>query len=631
MKKALWISLASVFGALTVVGAVGNTILKGYRPQLNAALGISSDTATLDENAVYFSSEFDSVEEQVAVEGELCVELEAEGAVLLKNSNNTLPFKSTDTFSLFSTSSVDPIYGGTGSGKVSANDAVNFRKAMNTEFGSNSTNVSLYKRYLQDLSNYRRVNAETTGGTIDQYKINEAPWSEVMTSDIEATMPNFPNAIVVLARSGGEGNDLPITECSDGTNGNYLVLNQNEKDMLAGLKALKDAGKISTITVLLNGSNALQLDFLDSEEYGIDAAAWIGGVGTNGMTAVAELLSGKRNFSGRLSDTFLKDNLSAPSIANFGLQAYTNSSAGTGEYSTSWVQYNKAGDTDKCNENYIVYQEGIYIGYRYYETRYADVVMGTGNTTGYDYSADVAFPFGYGDSYTEWSYSDFSITEHDETIEATVTVTNSGSVSGKHAVEIYCAPTYTDYDKQYGIEKSAIVLGGFTKTGELASGASETVTVEVKKRDLASYDVNGKATYILDGDYRFTVAHNAHEANNNVLTALGYGTSCDEAGDADLVKTWQVDGVDDVTCSTSEETGYKITNAFAHADLNRYEGTTDQTITYLTRSNWNGTMPTTNVKLAINETMWADGLDYSTETRKARVEKMKEKYYSEYL
>ena len=631
MKKALWISLTAVFGALTAIGAVGNTILRGYRPQINAALGTKSDSAVLDKNAIYFASEFDSVAQQIEEEGKLCAELEGEGAVLLKNEGATLPFAKEDKFSLFAVSSVAPVYGGGGSGKMSTSEAVNFRKAMNTEFGSASTNLKLFKRYLEDLSKYRRVDADTTGGTIDQYKINEAPWSKVMTSDIEATLPEYPNAIVVLGRSGGEGNDLPITECSDGIGGNYLLLNQNEKDMLVGLKALKDAGKIEKIVVLLNGSNSMQLDFIDDPAYGIDAAAWIGGVGTTGMTAVAELLSGKRNFSGRLSDTFLKNNLSSPSIVNFGLRAYSNSSAGTGEYSTSWTQYNDPKNTDKCNENYIVYQEGIYIGYRYYETRYADAVMGKGNTAGYDYSADVAYPFGYGDSYTSWSYSGFSIEEKGEFIEATVTITNSGAFSGKHAAEIYVAPTYTDYDKANHVEKSAIVLAGFSKTEELAPGASQTIAISIKKRDLASYDTDGKGTYILDGDYHFTIAHNAHEANNNVLTKLGYGSAVDSLGDADLVKTWSVEGIDDQTASRSEETNYPIRNAFAHADLNRYEGTVDQKITYLTRANWNGTFPTAPVSLKINEKMWADGLDYSPAARQARVEKMKQEHYSDYL
>ena len=632
MKKTPWIIMMATFAVFTGVGVAARLILPAYTAQINQKFNIVNwktvEEGKGDEDTQYFKTEFASIEEQVAEENRLCTELEAEGAVLLKNDNGTLPFKSTDKFSLFSTSSADPIYGGTGSGAVSANDAVNLRKAMNAEFGSDATNLTLFRHYLQDLSAYRRVNARTTGGSIDEYRINEAPWNEVLTDDVKASIPAFPNAIVVLSRSGGEGNDLPLTECADGTDGNYLLLNQNEKDMLLGLKQLKSEGKINKIVVLLNGSNALQLDFLFDEAYGIDAATWIGGVGTTGMTAVAELLSGKRNFSGRLSDTFLKDNLSAPSIVNFGLHAYTNSAAGSGEYKTGWVQYNMPESmTNMCNENYIVYQEGIYIGYRYFETRYADMVMGQGNTAGYDYSKDVAYPFGFGESYTKWSYSNFNIAESGDDIVCTLRVSNTGEVAGKHAVEIYASGTYTDYDKDHHVEKSAIQLAGFTKTGNIAPGAHQDVEVVVHKRDLASYDVEGKGTFILDGDYHFTVGKNAHDANNNVLTKLGFGDKTDAAGDANLVKTWSVTGVDDVTASKSVYTGAKIENAFAHADLNRYEGTSDQKITYLSRSDWKGTYPTSAVSLKITPKMWEDGLDYASATRDARVEKMKKQFY----
>lgn len=635
MKKAPWIVLTSVFAVLTAACVVGHlAILPSFDAQLRATLKPKLyevvETGDGSEDTQYFKSEFNSIQELNEAENELCTNLEAEGAVLLKN-NGVLPFKNTDKFSLFSTSSVDPIYGGTGSGQVSANDAVNLRKAMNTEF-EGGTNTTLFRHYLSNLSDYRRVNAGTTGGTIDQYRINEAPWAEVMTDDIKETLPDYPNAIVVLARSGGEGNDLPITQCGDGTDGNYLVLNQNEKDMLLGLKQLKDQGKLSKIVVLLNGSNALQLDFLFDEAYGIDGAVWIGGVGTTGMTAVAELLSGKRNFSGRLSDTFLKNNLSSPSIVNFGLQAYTNSSAGTGEYTTGWVQYNAMGSaaTNRCNENYIVYQEGIYIGYRYYETRYADFVMGQGNTAGYDYSVDVAYPFGYGLSYTTFAYSNFNIEDKGDHFDATVTVTNNGEVSGKHAVEIYVSSEFTDYDKQHNIEKSAIQLGGFTKTGIIEPHKSETVSVTIRKRDIASYDVEGAATYILDGNYYFTAGENAHAANNNVLTYLGHGGACDKAGDSNLVKAWNAGALDKETCAKSPYTGAAITNAFDHADLNRYEGTKDQKITYLSRKDWKGTFPATNVKLSINDTMWADGLTDDNAARDRIAEKMINEHYADW-
>jgi len=642
MKKTLWISLSAVFAVLTVGLSVAHTaILPSFEAQLRSFFKPKTsdtiETTDGNEDTEYFKSSFtgatleEKIANQTAAEEALCTNLEGEGAVLLMNKEKTLPFASGSKFSLFSTSSVDPIYGGTGSGQVSANDAVNLRSAINSEFGAGSANVTLYRHYLQDLSDYRRVNARTTGGSIDEYRINEAPWDLVYDADVAESIPDFPNAIVTLARSGGEGNDLPITQCGDGEDGNYLVLNKNEKDMLSALKTLKSQGKIAKIVVLLNGSNTLQLDFLDKEEYGIDAAVWIGGVGTTGMRAVAELLSGKRNFSGRLSDTFLKNNLSSPSIPNFGLHAYTNSSAGTKEYDTAYVQYNENNDkSNKCNENYIVYQEGIYIGYRYYETRYADKVMGQGNTEGYDYSADVAYPFGYGDSYTTWGYSNLALSEEGDVFKVSARITNTGSVKGKHAAEIYVSSDYTDYDKQNGVEKSAIQLGGFTKTEEIAPGEYEDVVVTVKKRDIASYDYQKAKTYILDGNYYFTIGHNAHDANNNVLAKRGYGDKTDAAGNESLVVMWANPGVDSETCSTSEETGYKITNAFAHADLNLYEGTADQKITYLTRSNWNGTFPKEAVSLRITEKMWEDGLNFTAEAHAKNAQKMIDAHYADW-
>ena len=635
--KKLWIALTSVCGVIAVVGSVGFSIAKMYKTQIDVALKVQTfktvDTGNKDKDTTYYKSAFASDDERAATEKQLCTDLEGEGAVLLKNENKTLPLDKNTKFSLFSSSAVDPIYGGTGSGQVSTEDAITLRSALTAEFGKGCNNPSLLKKYLSDLQQYRRVNAKTTGGSIEEYQINEAPWAEVMTDEVKSSISTYGDcALVVLARSGGEGNDLPTTQCSDGTDGDYLRLNPNEIDMLHGIKALKDIGAVKKVVVLLNGSNTLQLDFLDKAEYGIDACVWIGDVGTTGMTAVSELLSGTRNFSGRLSDTFLRDNLSSPVMVNFGLQAYTNSTVGTKEYPTGYIQYNDGSDNcNKCNENYIVYQEGIYVGYRYYETRYADYVLGQGNPGEFNYADNVAYPFGYGDSYTDWTYSDFDLKESDDKYIASVNVKNSGTVKGKNSVEIYASTPYTAYDKENGIEKSAVTLAGFTKTNELEPGASEKVEVTIKKRDLASYDANKAKTYILDaGDYYFTVGKNAHNANNNILSAMGANTAkMDEIGNSALVKKTVISTLDDVSCSTSEETGYKITNAFDHADLNKYEGTSDQKITYLSRNNWTNTFPKTNVKLKINSTMWNDGLTSDTARRKEIVKEMEEKYYSE--
>lgn len=644
MKKhtKLYVTLTSVCAVLGAVSLAADLVidLNGYTTQINSALGIKTyrvEKGSKNTDTTYFKSAYESQDKLKEHEIEVCENLEAEGAVLLKNDNNTLPLAKDTKFSMFSTSSVDPVYGGTGSGQVSAADAISLRKGLNDAFAVKCTNSVLFNHYKNDLGKYRRVNAATTGGKIEDYKINEAPWNEVITSEVESSFADYGDcALVVLGRSGGEGNDLPMNQCSDGTDGNYLRLSQNEVDMLKGLQAYKEEGVFKKIVVLLNGSNALQLDFLD--QYGIDASLWIGDPGTIGFEAVGKILSGDINPSGRLSDTFLKDNFSSPAAKNFGLHAYTNSSANgmSGEYTTSWVQYNQSGNTDKCNENYIVYQEGIYIGYKYYETRYEDYVLNQGNPGAYQYKNDVAYPFGYGLSYTTFAYSDFSVKENDEDYDISVTVTNTGEKAGKHAVEVYVQTPYTDYDKENKVEKASVQLAAFDKTDLIEPGKSETVKLKVDKRDIASYDSNKAKTYILDeGDYLFSVAPNAHAAVNNFLAHKGTTPESssgrmDEEGDRDMVKVIHQKELDDQTCSTSKETGYKITNQFDHVDINKYEGTKDEEpVTYLTRSDWSGTMPDGSYKMKITPKMWEDGLDYTTDAHDKIIAKMEKKYYSE--
>ncbi len=644
MKKAhtaLWVSLGSFFGVVAIAGSVAWALSPNFKTQLDTTLNVQTyktvNDGNGDEDTEYWKSAY-SDEELAADENELCSNIESEGATLLKNEDKTLPLSTSTKFSLFSTSSVDPVYGGTGSGQVNVNDATSIVKALNDHFASKCTNSVLRKHYQNDLSSYRRVNAETTGGTIDQYKINEAPWNEVITSDVVSSFSEYGDvAMVVIARSGGEGNDLPRTECSDGTNGDYLRLNKNEIDMLKGLKSYKDSGVFKKIVVLLNGSNTVSLDFLNDSQYGIDAALWIGDPGMNGFDGVAKILSGEVNPSGRLSDTFLLDNQKAPVNENFGPHAFTNSSAGTGEYKTSEAQNNTDGGITGCNQNYTVYQEGIYIGYKYFETRYEDYVMGTGNAGDYDYSSVVAYPFGYGDSYTSFSYSNFNVKENGDVYDVSLTVKNDGDVAGKNAVEIYAQSPYTAYDKENLVEKSSVQLAGFTKTSIIQPGEKEDVTLSIKKQDIASYDSNKAKTYILDaGDYYFSVAGSSHDATNNILSKKGYSKSgtnnrMDEDGNPDYVVKISQDEMDLTTCSVSQETGYPITNQFDDADLNKYEGTKDdQSITYLSRNDWTGTYPSL-VSLYINETMWKDGLTSDVDQRKNIVTKMEEKYYPDLI
>ena len=551
-------------------------------------------------------------------EAELCRQIEGEGAALLINRDNALPLAKDSKFTPFSQSSYNLLYGGTGSGSMNADDAVSLRGALIQVFGEDCINMDQWKFYAS--AGYKRVNADTTGGNQGQYRINEVPW-EKYSDALKKTWANYGDvALVVLARSGGEGADVPsglesLKEFM--TEGDYLRLCKEEVEMFENLEQLKKDGVFKKIVVLLNSSNALQLDFVD--KYGIDAVLWIGDVGMTGALGVADILAGNVNPSGRIVDTFLKDNHSAPAMENFGAYVWANGA----DYDVAGAQNNTDAGVAKANRDYVVYQEGIYVGYRYFETRYEDSILGQGNSGDWNYDDCVAFPFGYGLSYTDFEYSNFAIADEGETIKVDVDVKNVGSVDGKHTVQIYFQSPYTEYDKANLVEKAAVEICGFDKK-MIAAGATEHFEISIEKEDLTSYDANNAKTYILeDGDYYFTVGKNAHDAVNNILAAKGAAVE----GKADLAKVWTNSTFDKTTYAVSSKTGKPITNLFDDADLNKYAGNGGQTVTYLSRQDWIGTYPTTQT-LSITPEMWADGLIDTEEGHKAIVEKLKAAYYA---
>ena len=550
-----------------------------------------------DETAVYYEGDFATEEERTAKGAELVKQVEAEGASLLTNENDALPLAEGSKVSLFSTSSVNIVYGGTGSGNVDSSKCDNLKVAL--EKAGFSVNAALWDFYATgEAAEYTRGNAgavvqdSATASGYGSAEIVEAPW-EIYTEDVKNSISEYGDAaIVVLSRIGGEGADSYFDHTL-GDGKNYLALNDIEREMMANLKALKDAGTIKKIVVLINTSNALQVDFLKNNEYGVDAALWIGGVGQTGLNAVAEILNGQINPSGSLVDTYCYDNYSSPVMQNFTPIVYE-------------------GDTSLIPEHadtYMIYQEGIYVGYKYYETRYEDVVMGTGNAGEYVYSDDVAFPFGYGLSYTEFEYSNMTLAYDAAaaTYTINVTVTNTGDVAGKETVQIYVSSPYTQYDIDNKIEKASVSLVGFDKTDILEPGASQTLTIEVDGDYVASYDAYGAGTYILDaGDYLFTVATDAHNAANNVLAAKGYTPAntegrMDAEGNAALVATWNNPELDTTTYAVSDA-GTEIVNKLDASDPNM-NAEVGQTVTYLTRNDWEGTMPSLEktVKIALND------------------------------
>jgi len=549
-----------------------------------------------DPNYTYFEGDFATEADRVAAGAEIVKQVEAEGAALLKNDNNALPMRDPGTkVSLFSTSSVNIVYGGTGSANVDASKCDNLKTAL--EKAGFEVNGTLWDFYETGAAkDYTRGNAgavvqdSATASGYGSAEIVEAPWS-LYSEDVLASVEEYGDAaIVVLSRIGGEGADSYFDHTL-GDGKNYLALNDVEREMMAGIKALKDAGKVDKIIVLINTSNALQLDFLKNNEYGVDAALWIGGVGQTGINAVAEILNGSINPSGSLVDTYCYNNYAHPVMQNFTPIVYEGDVSLIPEHA----------------DTYMVYQEGIYVGYKYFETRYEDYVMGTGNAGNYNYNDDVAFPFGYGLSYTTFEYSDMTL-NYDaatQTYTATVKVTNTGTEDGKETVQIYVSSPYTQYDIDNKVEKAAVQLVGFEKTDILGEGESQTLTIEIDGDYVASYDAYGAGTYILDaGDYYFTAATDSHNAANNVLAAKGFSTAdgkMDAEGNADLVCVWNNPTLDTTTYAVSDA-GTEVKNRLEASDpnMNPEVGTT---VTYLTRNDWEGTMPSLEktLKIALND------------------------------
>lgn len=551
-----------------------------------------------DIDKEYYKSRYKNLKELIAAGREAAETVEAEGAVLLMNKNDALPLDTATEkkISLVGISSVDPAYGGKGSAQTRSP-----QKAVTPEEGFKQAgfevNPALLSFYSASSSNqYKR------SGRGENAKIKDAPWGVIDDKINDGAYGDA--AIYIITRIGGEASDMALTG-TDGEGGNYLKLSEIEKGVLSGLNTLKKQGKVKKIIVILNTTNQIETAFLNNAEYGIDAALWIGSTGVTGFNAVGDIIAGKVNPSGHLSDTYWYDHSANPTTVNFGDFAYTNSS--------SFNLPKTGSEIDSSYNRYVVYQEGIYVGYRYAETRYFDKVMGTNDKVGdFDYSSVISHPFGYGGSYTSFEFSDFTVTENSESnFDISVKVTNTGTVrSGKEVVQIYVQKPFVENGANT-IETSAIDLVGYAKTKELApaptapSGAetadnSQTVTLTVDRRDLAVYDDKVENTYILQsGDYIFTAATDAHDAVNNILAKNGKTTAdgMTENGNTDLTQTVSL---------TLDTDSYTTTASFDFADVNKYFTSSENSVKYVTRTDWAGSLPTEGVSLKMTDKLYND-------------------------
>ncbi len=495
----------------------------------------------------------------------------AEGFVLLYNraeDGKGLPVAAGSKLSLFSASSVDLLAGGTGSGVSTISSDM---KTALVEQGF-SVNEALWKFYSDKHGTYTRGGGAIMYGGDEDWSINEAPISAIPSdakSEAEGTIP-----VYFIARTGGEGRDLgrhmgKFAATDADKDKHYLEPDSVELEVIQYLN-----DNFDNVIIVVNTNNAFELGWISDYE-NITAVLWAPGAGGDTCRSVADILSGNITPSGHLVDTFAYDAFSAPATQNMGEMIMVNNGEDVGPA--------------------VFYDEGIYIGYKYYETRYYDYIMGQGNPGDYDYSQTVQYPFGFGLSYTDFAWTNFQMgaPDADGNIQIKVDVQNTGDVAGREVVQVYLNAPYTDYDKANYVEKSAVSLVGFEKTGELAPGATETVTVTVNVKDFVSYDDVNAKTYILEaGDYLLTAASNAHAAANHFLAYNGQqGDGLFGQADPAFVGKWTYSysgngGVDNVTYAKSL-TGVEITNQFDHAVSDEMTPRSQ----YLTRQDWTGTYP----------------------------------------
>lgn len=599
----MWRGMTAVTASLLSIAVGGLAIANVNAAFINTRLG-TSNYKTVDKgeesqaDAIYFESEYTSLADLVKAKEELAEQISEEGSVLFKNNNQALPIdKATETVTLWGMNSHTPTLGGM-IGSSTSVDAEHGQVAYGLEealaekgFSVNQDMIDLYSG--EAAMAYARTGFGQTGhglapafGMVYEnpasYPIGEIP-ATLYTDSLLASADQTA-ALVVISRDSSEAADYNpnMTNATEGDSFERpLALSQYEKEMIALAKAHS-----TKVIVLLNADNPVEIEDLKNDAE-IDAILWTGAPGINGFKGVADVISGDANPSGHISDTYAVNSASSPAMANYGVYLYTNS-----------TQAGAAAELTEANKAdwYVVENEGIYNGYKYYETRYEDAVLGQGNAaseTGasggsvWNYEEEVTYPFGYGISYTTFDQKLESVdVEIGGQGSASVKVTNTGDVAGKSVAQLYVQAPYT----AGGLEKASIQLIGFAKSSVLEPGASETLTIEFDPQYMASYDetavkADGSAgAWVLDaGDYYFAIGNGAHEALNNVLankTGSTEGlvkTTEEEEINPENARKWNLGSKDIETYSAN------VQNALQDCDINKL---IPGTVEYVTRSDW---------------------------------------------
>lgn len=610
--------LAALMTCLMVLSIVGTGVANTYRGALDDTLGTESYVTINDDSAARFKTDYATIEDMAAAARDIAIREGEEGTVVMKNDNGVLPLKANANVALFGLAAYN-VYGPKGGNA----DAASLADAL-AGAGLN-VNETLKDYYLTNIINMHtemRANRWTgkevpttvydhmyvsAPGDWTTYQIAEVPPAEFEALGVPA---NWKEAIAkdsigicVFARGAGEGNTYQpgsaLNYAGEATGEDPLKLSADE---LAVVEAAKET--CSKVIVLLNtGNNMMIADIAEGGSHEVDGICYIGCPNDYQTIGIANVLTGKVNATGALASAFVRDHQSIPAVQNVGGDYFADyeivcrnddprypgkeiGNIGTGSF----------GGADTYNGGmYIVEAEGIYVGYKYYETRYFDAVMGQGNAnsaagatqgSAWNYSDEMLYTFGHGLSYLDYTQTIKSVTVDrsvNGNITAVVEVKNNSNQDGKFLTQLYVQQPYTDYDRTNLVEKSAVMFLNSAKV-DVAAGKSKEVTITIPTKYLASYDANNAKTYILDaGDYYFTAAAGAHEAVNNILAAQGKTTAdgMDAAG-KNAVVSWKLDALDNTTFAIANNT--TVTNVADDADLNYW---LPGTVTYLTRQDWN--------------------------------------------
>ncbi|MCD8295342.1 MAG: glycoside hydrolase family 3 C-terminal domain-containing protein [Clostridia bacterium] len=615
--------LAGTMAALLVLSVVGYGIADTYRDTVDGALGTESYEISVD-NPKYVS-DYDSDKEMMAAAKDIAIREGEEGTVIMKNDNGALPL-STSKVALFGVGAYNPYMSAAGN-----DDQVKLVDALENAGYTIDQNVS-------NVYTSAGIKPNTSvGDWKDTFTINERSLDDLqelsgVSTSWSATLSSDTTAICVFTRGGGEGNmykpgsavDYNGQPASSYCGNDPLALSDIE---LGVVKSAKE--KCGKVIVLINSGNAMEIgEIAASGSAEADAIAYIGVPNDYQFTGIVNVLSGKDsdgnflNSTGALSNSYVYNNLSAPATVNMGGDYYSDytlvnaneengwdSRWGEGKEISNGIPTSSFSSKDETGLDtysggqYIVEAEGIYVGYKYYETRYFDSVANTsynanstaGSTDGqaWNYSKEMLYTYGYGLSYLDYEQNIKSVNV-DRTpngyTTAVVTVTNKSNTDGKFLAQLYVQQPYTEYDRTNLVEKSAVMFLSSAKV-DVKANSSADVEISVPTKYLASYDSNEAKTYILDdGDYLFTAAAGAHEAANNFLSYLGYTADSSASMDADgkgATVVWNdLSSLDATTYATENDT--VITNVADNADLNYW---LPGTVTYLSRQDWESTYP----------------------------------------